>query len=111
MIVNIGGRRSGKTQKTITWWLEDPENRIILCHNEQAAVRVRHIAFERATAKGVSYEMNVYNLGIIGATRAGRNWGLLRQEKLIAIDDLDFLLAQLFGHDVEAATMTAEEWK
>jgi hypothetical protein len=42
----IWPRQYGKTHQILKWWAEDPENRVVLCQNEEIARHHRRTALE-----------------------------------------------------------------
>lgn len=99
MFIYAGGRRSGKTQKMIEWFLADPQNRIIVAPNQ---VQARYLQDRIRSSMGKNYPF----LGQI-ITYNDAN-GLLEGSRgfEIGVENLDMLLSQIFRNSVEFATVT-----
>lgn len=102
----IWPRQYGKTHQLRAWWLENPNNRVILCYNEVTAENSRHeLAFLLAARWYENTPADNRDL-LENRIMSYRTW--LNGTRVIpssfkgdvAIDDLDAILPQLFHANI-----------
>lgn len=111
----IWGRKQGKTHQTIKWFLEDPDNRTILTHDENSARQLRgrvldvypgklavDMPYPHLTAWKKMVERHV--VGVATWQRPGHHDGWRGREYKIAVENLDLALPQLLHADVALVT-------
>lgn len=99
MYIFTGGRRSGKTEKMIDWFLGDPRNRIIVTNNKEQAEYLKKMIRERMGDRFPYYPqiISYHDSGYL--LRGSRNFE-------VGIDNLDLILSTLFRNSVEFVTVT-----
>jgi len=85
----LTGRRMGKTTKMIEWFKEDPANRMIVTFSEQEAHRI-------------SKEYGIPQRKVVSA----RKDALGGRREVRGIDNVDIILAQMFGPEIDLMTAT-----
>ena len=105
MYIFTGGRRSGKTEKAIDWFLSNPSNRIIIAPNKRQADYLKRRILEKAGTFG---DFPFLSHIVPYAQSETLLYGSRNYE--IAVDNLDMLLHQLFHNTVEFATVTGVQF-
>jgi hypothetical protein len=110
----LWGRQYGKTYQTIKWFLEDPENRVIISADEQTADYTRrqimryiggpiddveYVATTRRMLKRSVVSVWSWQRSDITGVRNG-------VRRKVAVDNLDLVLPALLGADVAMVTAT-----
>lgn len=103
-------RQGGKTHHAITWWMHDPQNRVIVTFNEGAAHHIREQVKERLIdAQGPSigrhlFEKYATDRSILSIQTIGQSKGI--NTKSVYIDNADVVLQSLVGpHRIDGLTI------
>jgi hypothetical protein len=107
----ITGRRQGKTHKVVKWWLEDPEHRVVVT---AARGHVNHFIREvekelirsNMPAEFIRRYMELARHQIVYFTSPDQFRGMPYE---FAVEDMDHLLARIFGRSPSLVTMTATD--
>lgn len=105
MFIYTGGRRSGKTEKMVDWFLSDPKNRVIVTPNR---VQAEHIRRKIRNKMGdqfpfLSHVISYYESHTL--LQDSRNFE-------IGIENLDMILMQVFNsNSVEFVTTTGVQFQ
>lgn len=95
MIIDYGGRRTGKTIRLIGWVLQDVEHRTIMCHTQNEADRVLKLI------KSVAPEAPSRCVVSAGQSKHG----LQGRNHLLAIDNAEMVLGALLGMNLAILTL------
>jgi hypothetical protein len=99
----LAGRQTGKTERLLEWLgsqtISEPQSRVIVCHSDVEAVRLRKICDERGWLIAPSQILSAESV---------RRGGLRGHAVLVAVDNLDLVLPQLLGAQIDVVTSTIE---
>lgn len=97
----IWPRQYGKTYKLQEWWLEDPQNRVIVTGTEELArIRRRDLADKLGSAYPGLFAQEIDRLlkrHVVSYRSYTGMRGVFNTDTKVALDDLDYILTSIFS--------------
>jgi hypothetical protein len=106
MFIFISSRRTGKTEKIVTWYMEKPNHRIIVCPDENQRQHILDRIQDRYPGHRKYAERSVLTSYKV---QTGALKGTHYTE--LAVDNAEWLLEQYIGRRIDFLTMTGTSFE
>jgi len=104
MEIDVGARRSGKTDRMLDWLESAPPRQryILVCHSHTEVERLRKLVKDEDRNINPNRIVSVDQIGTLRGLRGSRHSSL-------AIDNVDLVLPSLLGHPVSRISATGND--